>query len=302
MNEDDLTARLMHALPVASGIGIGDDAAFVRIGAQDVVVAKDVLIDGSHFALAECGLHAALYKAVAVNLSDLAAVAATPDAFLVGVVLPTAHAPRLADEWTDALARVVDSFGVPCVGGDTNVADAPLTLSVTVLGHVGAGGFVARTGAKVGDILSVTGPLGGSRAGRHLRPVPRLGEAAVLAEMRLAHAMIDLSDGLATDVPRLCRASDIGATIEGALVPVHGDVAAVAVRERLEVALTDGEDFELLVAHPALDDMQRAVLAKQNVTLHSIGVCAPLDDGMQLLWEGRREPLPTGGFDHFMAR
>ena len=298
-SEDALTESLARrlALDADRGRGIGDDAAQLTWTHGDVVVAKDVIVDGRHFDLARDGLSGAVHKAVAINLSDLAAVGADPDAFLLGAVLPHDQAPALSLALVDALEGVVAAFDVPCVGGDTNVAAGPLVLSVTVLGHSGPHGFVSRAGAQVDDVLSVTGPLGGSLAGRHLRPRPRLEAGRALAGF--ATAMIDLSDGLSTDLRRLCAASSVGATIEGADVPVHVDVAARDPQERLLHALNDGEDFELLLAHPPLDDERRATLTRSGVSLHTVGRCTPATDGVVLAWRGAARPLEAGGFDHF---
>lgn len=301
-DEDAWTARLSQRLAIAPerGIGIGDDAAVLRWSGRDVVVAKDVIVDGRHFDLKTCGVEAAVYKAVAINLSDLAAVAAVPDAFLLGVVLPRQDTSRLAEALLAGLERVVATLGIPCVGGDTNVADGPLTLSVTVVGHPGPGGFIARTGARPGDVLSVTGPLGGSRAGRHLRPTPRVREAQALVSTGRIHALIDCSDGLSSDCARLCDASNVGATLNGADIPVHADVPDDSAFARLSHALHDGEDFELLLAHAPFDGTQDAALREAGVRVHRIGHCETAP-GLRLRWEGGVQPLSAEGFDHFTA-
>ena len=158
-------------------VGPGHDCAVLALPSPRVVVTTDVLVDGVHFELAACGPEAAAAKSLLVNLSDLAAAAAVPLAFEVGVVLPRVRDADLLLRLARGLAAVAARYDCPCAGGDTNVADAPLTLAVTAFGSVGAGGVVTRSGARVGDVLSVTGPLGGSGAGRHLDFVPRLAEA-----------------------------------------------------------------------------------------------------------------------------
>jgi len=283
----------------ASGFAVppGHDCAVLSLPTREVVVTTDVLVDGVHFELAACGPEAAAAKSLLVNLSDLAAAAATPVGFEVGVVLPAKRDPQLLVRLARGLASVAERYDCPCAGGDTNVAHGPLTLAVTAFGAVGPGGVVTRAGAEVGDRLSVTGPLGGSRSGRHLTFVPRLAEARVLAERRVAHAMMDLSDGLSRDLPRLCRASGVGAEIEADAVPVHADVLDGSLRS----ALDDGEDFELLVAHAALDGADRAALRAAGVVLHEIGEVVGAERGIHLRTADGVRPLVPRGFDHLLG-
>jgi thiamine-monophosphate kinase len=280
-------------------LGFGHDVEAVRVGAERVVVAKDVLVDGTHFDLARAGGAAAARKALAVNVSDLAASASVPLGFLVGVVLPRPPERALFDALVDGFARAGEAWACACLGGDTNVADGPLVLSVTVLGRPGPAGVLSRAGARPGDGLSVTGPLGGSLAGRHLDPRPRVTEALALAHAGVPHAMMDVSDGLLADLPRLCRASGVGAVVQAGRVPVHDDVAAgLAADERTARALGDGEDFELLLAHGPLEGAQREALEAAGVVLYGIGRVVSAAQGLTLEAGGRRGPWPAGGFDH----
>lgn len=277
----------------------GHDCAVLSLPSPSVVVTTDVLVDGVHFELHECGAEAAAAKSLLVNLSDLAAAAAQPIAFEVGVVLPSDRADDLLLRLARGLADVAARYGCPCAGGDTNVADGPLTLAVTALGAVGPGGPITRAGARVGDVLSVTGALGGSLHGRHLSFVPRLAEARVLAQHGVAHAMMDLSDGVSRDLPRLCRASGVGARVEAQRIPVHDD--APQGDAGLRAALDDGEDFELLVAHAPLDDAQRAALGEAGVNLHEIGRVTDAADGVVLRTRDGDRPLRARGFDHLLG-
>ncbi len=282
----------------------GHDCAVLSLPAASpgrVIVTTDVLVDGVHFDLAECGPEAAAGKSLLVNLSDLAAAAAVPVGFEVGVVLPRDRDPDLLVRLARGLATVANRYDCPCAGGDTNVADGPLTLAVTACGAVGPGGVVTRTGARVGDVLSVTGPLGGSRGGRHLDFVPRLAEARVLAERGVPHAMMDLSDGLSRDLPRLCRASNVGAEVEGARVPVHPDAQeATRGATPLEAALHDGEDFELLLAHAPLAGSERDALRAAGVDLTEIGRVLDAAEGILLRTPAGSRPLDPQGYDHFL--
>ncbi len=301
VGEDAWLGRALRAFPVGpeTVLGLGHDAAAVRAGDDGVlVVAKDVLVDGVHFRLEDCGPSLAARKALAVNLSDLAAAAAMPVGFLVGAVLPRPAERQLFDDLMEGFADAAAEFGCTCVGGDTNSAEGPLVLSVTVLGRPGPAGVLSRSGGSVGDLLSVTGPLGGSGRGRHLTFTPRIAEAQVLARLGIPHAMMDLSDGLSRDLPRLCRASGVGALLAAERLPLHEDTQAASTRTPRDRALHDGEDFELLVAHAALDDAQREALAAAGVTLYPIGRVVAPESGVRIRIDGEALPLEVGGFDH----
>jgi len=280
-------------------LGIGHDAAALRVGAAGVaVLAKDVIVDGVHFQLSECGPAAAARKALAINLSDLAAAGARPLGFLVGAVLPKPVSRALFDGLMAGFATAARALECPCFGGDTNAAEGPLVLSVTVIGAPGPLGVLSRAGAQPGDVLSVTGGLGGSLGGRHLTFQPRVREALALAEAGVPKAMMDLSDGLSRDLPRLCRASGVGAQIDGAALPIHADVLATDPASSLRHALDDGEDFELLVAHAPLSGAQQAQLEQAGVVLARIGAVVPAEEGVTILGNGARRPLEPRGYDH----
>lgn len=299
MDEDAWVARILARTEGGGALRIppGHDCAAVDVEGGIAVLTTDVLVDGVHFQLDACGARAAARKALLVNLSDLAAAGARPVAFEVGVVLPRDRDPRVLDELAHGFGEVARRYRCPLAGGDTNVADGPLVLAVTAVGQPGPGGLVTRRGARVGDRLSVTGPLGGSLSGRHLDFVPRLAEGLLLAERRVAHAMMDLSDGLSRDLPRLCRASGVGARIDAARVPVHPDAAGP---DGLEHALDDGEDFELLVAHAPLAEAERRDLAARGVALIEIGEVVEADAGVVLVRGETSAPLEPRGFDHFV--
>lgn len=283
-------------------VGLGHDAAVVAFDGRDVVLKTDTVIDGVDFRLAACGPRAAARKALAVTVSDLAAMAALPRACVVSAVLP-----RGVDFATfDALAAGFEDgareTGCEVVGGDTSVADAPLVLTVAAIGEPGPHGFVTRAGAQPGMELSVTGPLGGSILGRHLTFAPRVREAQVLASLGVPAAMMDLSDGLSTDLPRLAARSGVGAEVDAAALPVHADVLRLADGVApWRHALDDGEDFELLVAHRPLAADVRAALAAAGVTLHRVGRVTEAADGVTLREGGRVAPLRRGGYDHLRS-
>src|SRR6266540_6251291 len=193
-------------------LGPGDDTAVLRLTPETpCLVATDMLLEGSCFRLAEAGPRLVGRKAMAVNLSDVAAMAGRPVAAVVSVGLPRKGGRALAEELYLGLREIADAFETAVVGGDTNSWDGPLVISVTLLGEATERGPVTRAGARPGDWLLVTGPLGGSILGKHLDFTPRVREALRLHAEAPLHAMIDISDGLAADIGHLCEESRCGA-------------------------------------------------------------------------------------------
>ncbi|HYV38471.1 MAG TPA: thiamine-phosphate kinase, partial [Gemmataceae bacterium] len=186
-------------------IGPGDDCAAIRFPTdQPCLITTDMLLEGSCFRIAEAGPRRVGRKAMAVNLSDIAAMAGQPLAAVVSVGLPRQAGMALAQELDAGLREMADALNVAIVGGDTNSWDGPLVISVTLLGQPTGRGPVTRSGAKAGDWLLVTGPLGGSILGKHLDFTPRVREAIALHAAADLHAMIDISDGLAADLNHIC--------------------------------------------------------------------------------------------------
>lgn len=283
-------------------LGPGDDTAVLRLtpGAPCLVTA-DMLLEGSCFRLSEAGPRRVGRKAMAVNLSDIAAMAGRPVAAVVSAGLPRAGGRALAEEVYRGLREVADAFATAVVGGDTNSWDGPLVLSVTLLGEATARGPVRRDGARPGDWLLVTGPLGGSLLGKHLDFTPRVREALLLHALADLHAMIDVSDGLAADVHHLCAESRCGAVLRVESVPVAAAAHALNDgRPPLDHALGDGEDFELVFALP--EDQARGLLRDQpvpGVTLAHLGEC--VEQGVWLEEGGRRRPLEPHGYVHELS-
>src|SRR5712672_3679532 len=201
-------------------IGPGDDtAALALTPGPPCLVTTDMLLEGSCFRLAEAGPRRVGRKAMAVNLSDIAAMAGVPVAAVVSVGLPRAGGRALAEELYLGLREVADAFDTAVVGGDTNTWDGPLVISVTLLGEETGRGPVTRRGAQPGDWLLVTGTLGGSIRGKHLDFTPRVREAQRLHELVELHAMIDVSDGLAADLHHVLTASGCGALLRTEAIP-----------------------------------------------------------------------------------
>ncbi len=293
MTEFDYIDWLRKRTPSASRvrIGPGDDCAVLDWSGTPCLVTTDVLLEGRHFDLAEAGARRVGRKAMAVNLSDIAAMAGQPVAAVVGVALPKAGGRKLGEELYLGMREMADAFDTALVGGDTNSWDGPLVISVTVLGEAVGHGAVTRAGAKPGDWLLVTGPLGGSLAGKHLDFTPRIREAIQLHALVELHAMIDISDGLASDVHHICEESLCGAVLRAETIPLS------PAAKSLENALGDGEDFELAFAVSPTDGER--LIREQPVTgIQLAHVGEFVADGFWIEEKGSRRKLEPKGWVH----
>jgi thiamine-monophosphate kinase len=294
-----------RAQPDPSGatvLGIGDDCAILRVtSGAELLVTTDMLMDGRHFVLEKHGGVAVGRKAMGVNLSDIAAMAARPIAAVVAVALPksTGSAFAIARELHEGLAAMAAEYGVAIVGGDTNAWDGPLVVSVTLLGESVGRGVVRRSGARPGDVIFVTGPLGGSLLGRHLSPAPRIAEALALNAEAPLQALIDVSDGLAADLGHILEESgNLGAVLEESAVPIHPDVDAGDHQSRLDHALGDGEDFELIVVMDPDDADRLERTPPAPAVLHRIGRIVEQRGLWMRSHDGAIRAIEPTGFDH----
>jgi thiamine-monophosphate kinase len=309
LNEFEVIGRISALLPPAPPevlVPLGDDCAVLKIGDRTCVAASDMLVSGHHFkdwaTPEDVG-----YKAVAVNASDVAAMGGTP-----GFVLASGGAPgpEAALRCFEGVVEACERFGVYPLGGDTTRADA-LTVDVAILGEL-ATQPVLRSGASPGDSLAVTGELGASAAGllalqrgmtapkrlisKYLRPEPRL-EAGRVAARLGADAMIDLSDGLASDVRHVCDRSGVGCIVDLDLLPVKDDTRYLAhslERDPEVLAATGGEDYELLICapEPVLDALAQGV----DVPLTVIG---EVTEGDIIFRRGSEQVEGLSGWNHF---
>lgn len=318
---DRLVARLG---PVGEGVlvGPGDDAAVVR-SATTALATSDLLLEGVHFDFAFSSPADVGWKALAVNISDIAAMGGVPRYALVSLGAPASTPVATLEGVYDGLAECAGSYGVSIVGGDTVGADS-LIVSVAVLGEAGPAGVVSRSGARAGDVVCVTGSLGAAAAGlwilraahederagqlldrypslssAHRRPTPRV-RAGLAAAAAGATAMIDISDGFAADVGHICDASDVGVELRASSVPIAPgveDVARWAGTERLRLALGGGDDYELAIAIPAA---QVSALA-HALTPTSVTPVGELGGTERVAVEsdGTRRPLDGLGWNHF---
>ena len=282
-------------------IGPGDDTAAMRVdGSRPLLITTDMLMEGSCFLLRDAGAHAVGRKALAVNLSDIAAMAGRPTAAVVSLGLPREGGQAIAEGLFEGMREIAEQFDVPIVGGDTNSWSGELVVSVTVLGEATGSGPVRRNGARPGDAIFVTGALGGSIRGKHLDFVPRVRESQLLHAMVGLSAMIDISDGLSRDLHHLCEESGCGALLDSAAVPISDaaiELAATSGKSPLEHALGDGEDFELLFCVGA-EDGER-LRQHSPVPVWQIGVMT--EQGVELLRDGTRHVLPIMGYEHQLA-
>ena len=280
-------------------IGIGDDMAQIRLpGGDSVLVTTDMLLDGVHFDLRSATLEQVGYKAMAVSLSDCAAMATIPLAAVVSVALPRSMGGEGLKQLHAGISRAADRFACPLVGGDITAwqGDGRLAVNVAMLSRPGATPPVRRDGAKAGEAICVTGSLGGSRGGKHLGFEPRLAQAQRLAEMTRIGAMIDISDGLSMDLHRMCRASGVGAVINADRIPI-GEAAQEADKP-LAAALGDGEDFELLFTLAESDCEQLLASWDDAVPITRIGETTELQNVEIVMPAGQVVELKPGGYDH----
>jgi thiamine-monophosphate kinase len=279
-------------------IGIGDDTALVR-SSGSVLVTTDMLMDGVDFIVGQTPAELIGRKCLAVNLSDIAAMAGRPTGAVVSLALPKDGGRQLAEHLYEGMLKLAKEFDCPIVGGDTNSWDGPLVVNVTVLGELTGRGAVTRSGAKPGDCVFVTGFLGGSLPSlRHCTFTPRLAEARLLHELVELHAMLDLSDGLASDLFHIAEASGIGIELDATSIPIHSDVDPhFPAAERLQHALSDGEDFELLFCVSDADGRRLLAHPPEGIELTHIGRCIETQ-GVWLIENGSKRPLPRGGWEH----
>lgn len=304
--ERDLIRWFQEWLPKRSWVSAGagdDDAAVIAWPAGECIATTDTLMEGVDFRLDEVDVRQVGYKALAVNLSDVAAMAARPRAALVSLVLPRDGGQAIATALYEGMLPLAERFDVAIAGGDVNSWDGPLVITIAVLAEPGERPPLRRGGARPGDQLVVTGSFGGSILGRHLTPQPRVEEALLLNERYRLSAGIDVSDGLAVDVSHLAEASGCGAVIDLDAVPI--DPAAHRLSEQpgdklspLDHALGDGEDFELALALPA--DEAARLLADQSlgVRLTRIGEFTAEPGLWQRRGSGARAPLEALGYEH----
>jgi thiamine-monophosphate kinase len=300
-------------------LGLGDDAAlFAPRSGYETILTCDWFLEGTHFLRDKHPADAVGWKCLARAVSDIAAMGAQPRCFLLSLALPQTHTGRWLDEFLRGLRRAARRFSCLLAGGDTTRREEIL-INVAVVGEVREGRAILRSGAKPGDVIFVSGRLGEAELGlqllrrdesiagrkdpalkKHLYPEPRLTLGRWLAEKRLATAMMDLSDGLSSDLPRLCAASGVGARIEEAKLPIvsaSGNKGSHGF-DRLHLALDGGDDYEMLFVVPRrkVASIPRSF---RGLALTSIGEIARQRTILLTDKNGRERKLVPGGWDPF---
>jgi thiamine-monophosphate kinase len=306
-------------------VGIGDDAAVINTGGPtDLIACSDLMVEGVHFRRewGEPGLIG--HKALAVTLSDVAAMGGAAKFAMVSIALPPRLSPDFIEQIFQGIFDLADSCGVSIIGGDTSSSRDSLFIDTSVIGECAIGRAVTRRGAQVGDIIYVTGALGASALGlllleqgirldrcdeditvrralmKHLAPEPRLKMGRAIAEMNLATAMIDISDGLSTDLRHILDESSCGAIIHAGAIPVDGSVLSAEALEidPMSLALNGGEEYELIfTARPANRHRISELSVALGLRITEIGEMAA-GKGLELERDGIRESLLPSGYEH----
>ena len=337
-NEFELIARLTRDLPSRPDVdqAVGDDCAVLDLGGNMLLLATcDGQVEDVHFTFATASLEDIGRKALAINISDIAAMGGEPRYALISLILPSRQSFQLEvlEGIYSGLRQEAEQFGVAIAGG--NVAgtgqhkNAPLIIDITLLGTVECGHALLRSGAHVGDTLCVTGSPGDSAAGLftllhpdlpypiqardslraiHHVPRPRVREGRILSHFgpQIVTATIDISDGLSGDLQHICERSQVGARVVVARLPLSSalrSIAAVASHDPLDWALNGGEDYELLFSvSPGCEDIViEAVESATGTPVTAIGTICPPEEGMKVLWpDGREEILLPKSWDHLL--
>ncbi len=295
IGEFGLIKEIQKGIRLSSRVikGIGDDAAVIRPRTgKRLLVTTDMMAEGVHFTTAMDPL-AIGHKALATNISDIAAMGGTPTCAVIAFGAPSGIGLKPVMDIFQGIKNTARRFKIDVVGGDT-IKTNRIVINITLLGEAFPQQLVYRSGAKPGDVIFVTGALGDSlKSGRHLKFVPRLKESQYLVKNWKPSSMIDISDGLVADLGHILEMSQVGAVLEEGLIPCHAQAS-------LTQALYDGEDYELLFTLPRVQARQMLSRPQAGFSFYPIGEILTSKENLLLQKRnGRRQILNRKGFEHF---
>ena len=331
----DRIGKKIRINPQRVKVGIGDDAAVIKTSKDKLlIVTTDTLIENIHFNLKHITFFKLGFKALSVNISDVAAMGGYPTETLITLGLPNNFTVKAVDEIYRGIENLAKRYKIDIIGGDTTSSPKEIVISITLLGEVLEEELVLRSGARVGDLILVTGDLGASAAGlellrkskvesrktstssveslkvvikKHLMPEPRVEEARVIAESKLATSMIDNSDGLSRSLIEITRLSRVGARIWLEALPIRKEtkLAARTLRKsELELALDGGEDYELIFTTPKNQAVKLSEMIQKKTKTKAtvIGEIIPPKQGIKVLEsKGYEKNLKYRGYEHFKS-
>ena len=295
-------------------LGIGDDCAILPSAEGELIYSTDMLLEGVHFLRTAASPEDIGWKSLAVNLSDIAAMGGVPVATFLSIALPKDAQGEWAERFISGYAELSRMFNVPLLGGDTTSSLRDVAINVGVLGRAPYGKSVRRSGAVAGQSIYVTGNLGSSAGGlqailkgcemtpevsslisSHMKPMPRLSEGQALLETGLVGAMMDVSDGIASDLRHILKASGVGASVDLESLPMADELRSVCLKygqDAHKLAASGGEDYELLFTAP------REIENLLDFPVYRIGEIVP-GDSLIWMWDGNAMDLDIKGFNHF---
>ena len=305
--------------------GIGDDCAIItgRDG-FDTLISCDLLVEDKHFCLSYTSPRSLGHKTLAVSLSDIAAMGGTPRFCTLSLAIPPHITDQLLEEFFDGLLALADRYGVVLIGGDTSASPDKFVIDLNIIGECVSGQAIRRDGANPGELIYVTGVLGASASGlkllqrgyspvrespnqiealmnlaikSHLEPTPRLEIGQTLSALQIVTSMIDVSDGLSSDLNHICEESQVGAILYASAIPMSPSMATTK-EDGLQTALDGGEDYELLfTVNPASRDQIDSL--DSDIPITCIGEITSTGKMFLQNLEGHTQPLTSAGFDHF---